>query len=255
MFTERGDHVLVEEYTYPTFVETALPLGLRITGVPMDEYGLRPDSLDNTLQSWNEAEEGKRPRIIYVIPTGQNPTGTTASLTRRRELYRIAQRWNLYILEDDPYYFVQFNGRGKENTSSPHQLVESLVPSYLNIDTDGRVFRMDTVSKVIAPGLRMGWVTASEQVIQRLVWAQETSVQNPSGLSQIVMLRLLQRWSQEGFGQWVWNLQSFYLTKRDTMKDVIDRFLPAEIVSYVLPQAGFYVGISLGRVSSLRVLY
>lgn len=243
MFTERGDHVLVEEYTYPTFVETGSPLGLKFTAVPMDEYGLRPDALDNMLQSWNEDEAGKRPRIMYLVPTGQNPTGATASPARRREVYRIAQRWNLYILEDDPYYFIQFNHQGTENISSPHELAKTLVPSYLSLDTDGRVFRMDTVSKVIAPGLRMGWVTASEQVIERLVWAQETSVQNPSGLSQIIMFKLLQCWSQDNFAKWVLNLQSFYLSKRDTLKDVIDKFLPSEIVSYVLPQAGYYVSV------------
>jgi aromatic amino acid aminotransferase I len=248
MFTERGDNIIVEEYTYPALMETASPLGVKCVPAKMDEYTLRPDALDELLRSWDEAKWGKRPRVIYLVPTGQNPSGATASLSRRREIYAVVQKWDLYILEDDPYYFIQFEPSLRTKTSgdrqcSPQELATALTPSYLSMDIDGRVLRMDTFSKVIAPGLRMGWVTASEQVVERLVRAQETSVQNPSGLSQLVTYRLFKNWSDIGFMNWILDIQSVYLTKRGVLATLIAKHLPPEIISYDLPKAGFFVSV------------
>jgi aromatic amino acid aminotransferase I len=249
MFTERGDHIIVEEYTYPAVMETGRPLGVRFTDVKIDEQGAIPESLDELLESWDEVHAGKRPRIIYLVPTGQNPTGATASPDRRRDIYRVAQKWDLYILEDDPYYFFQYEEpwhAGK--TTKPVELAKTLLPSYLSMDTDGRVFRMDSLSKIIAPGLRMGWITVSEQVAERFVRVQETSVQNPSGLSQFAMFKLLQHWSHEGFTQWILRLQSTYLSKRDVLKTLIDTHLPSSVISYDQPRAGFFVSFNPSRV-------
>ena len=172
MFTRPGDMILSEEYTFSAFVETARPLGVRVCGVPIDNQGLLPTEMDSLLTNWDQAARGARkPHLLYTVPTGQNPTGATQSAERRHALYAVCQKHDIHILEDEPYYFLQMQPYTGANApaipppASHADFIKSLVPSYLSIDTDGRVIRMDSFSKVIAPGSRIGWITAPAQVI------------------------------------------------------------------------------------------
>lgn len=244
MLTERGDCVLVEEYTYPTMVETSLPLGVRLVSVQMDNEGLDPAALEDLLRQWNPSISGKRPRILYTIPTGHNPTGVTASAERRSKIYEIAQLWGIYILEDDPYHFIQFQHEDRCLSTaqiSPQEMARKLAPSYLSIDVYGRVLRMDTVSKTIAPGLRIGWITAPQEIIERVTRVQETSVQSPSGFSQIFLLKLLEAWSDNGFVNRILHLQSIFRDQRDEFQKAVEKHLPPGIITYVKPTAGLFV--------------
>lgn len=186
MLAKPGDYLLVEQHTYTTVFETGLPLGIKFAQVRMDKDGLIPNDLDNILTNWDETVRGsKKPSLLYTVPTGQNPCGITQPLSRRQEIYRVAQKHNLFIVEDDPYYFIQLGlyktvNQATERPISVDDYIKALVPSYFSIDVDGRVLRMDLFSKIIAPDARMGWVTASEQVIERMVRVHEVSVQNPS---------------------------------------------------------------------------
>ncbi|KAE8146897.1 putative aromatic aminotransferase Aro8 [Aspergillus avenaceus] len=255
MFGRPGDYILVDEYTYPVVYETGLPLGYRFVSIKMDSEGMVPDSLETTLSHWNTEVKGSKPKLLYVIPAGQNPTGATTSLERKNAIYRIAQRHNLYLLEDDPYYFIQMplypNARSmdvkgcpaeRDFPSSVADCIGKLIPSYLSIDTDGRVFRMDSFSKIIAPGVRMGWVTASEQIIERMIRAHELSVQNPSGLSQLMLFKLLHdNWGHLGFARWLHHLQHEYGMRRDALLNALEQHVPRDIVSWQPPRAGFFV--------------
>lgn len=251
-FTERGSYVLVDEYTYPTAFESATPLGIRLVGIRIDEEGPIPEDMDEILAQWDqESRQGKKPYLLYTVPTGQNPTGATQSLQRRRDIYRVAQKHDLYILEDDPYYFIQMQSATTTSTMteshedggiSQEAFLASLVPSFLRLDTDGRVFRMDSFSKIIAPGSRIGWVTASEQIIDCLVRAHETSLQNPSGFSQIMLFKLLHEgWGHAGLFRWLSYLQSEYTKRRNNMMNACSKYLPPNIVSWTPPKAGFFV--------------
>lgn len=252
MLGQTGEHLLVEQHTYTTVFETGLPLGYRFTQVRIDQDGMLPDDLDHVLSTWDEAARlGKKPRVLYLIPTGQNPTGTTQPLARRQAIYRVAQKHDLFIIEDDPYYFIQMpayapgnagQSTAQQPVTSVQQYAETLVPSYLRLDTDGRVVRMDSFSKIIVPGARTGWVTASEQVIERMIRAHEVSTQNPSGFSQIALFKLLHdNWGHLGFVKWLTHLRGEYTKRRDVLLGACHDFLPREIVSWVPPSAGFFV--------------
>src|SRR5690606_8961568 len=103
MFCNRGDYVLFEEFTFSSAFETALPLGLRPVGVKMDGEGLLPESLDDILSNWDEAARGARkPVLLYTIPSGQNPTGATQSVSRRKAVYAMCQKHDIIIVEDEP---------------------------------------------------------------------------------------------------------------------------------------------------------
>ncbi|KAL8846339.1 MAG: hypothetical protein Q9221_008579 [Calogaya cf. arnoldii] len=244
----RGDYMMTEEYSFCTALETASPLGIKCLGLKMDEEGLLPSHMDDLLTNWSPSERGaKKPFLLYTVPTGQNPTGATQSAQRRRELYAVAQKHDLYILEDEPYYFLQmqpYTGPDAPDVpppSSHEAFLEALVPSLLSMDIDGRVMRMDSFSKVIAPGMRTGWITASAQIIERIVRQAEVSTQMPSGVSQLVLFKLLdETWGHEGYLDWLIWMRLEYTRKRDNIVIACEKFLPKEVASWVAPEAGMF---------------
>lgn len=142
---------------------------------------------------------------------GHNPTGIVLSLERRKEIYAVCSRYDVIIVEDDPYWYLQFPSaetgealsRGqpapekrkqpclKPSKSSGYDFLDSLVPSFLSVDVDGRVVRLDTFSKTIAPGCRLGWITAQPELVSRYLRIAETSTQQPSGFVQSMVAELV----------------------------------------------------------------
>ena len=159
MFAEPGHALLVEGPTYTgalSFLETQ-PIDL--VPVATDAEGIVPESLDQILADWpNSNPSGKkdqpRPQALYTVPVGGNPTGVSTSLERKKKTYAIAQKYDLIIVEDDPYYYLQFD--------------EQRTPSYLSMDIDGRVLRLDSMSKILSSGIRIGWATGPKPLIERM---------------------------------------------------------------------------------------
>ncbi|KAL9097366.1 MAG: hypothetical protein Q9163_006351 [Psora crenata] len=254
MFLTRGDYILTESYTFCTAAETARPLGAHWVGVAMDAEGLLPSSLDSILTHWDPHSHHNKPKpwLLYTVPSGQNPTGATQSLQRRQEIYHLAQKHDLFIIEDDPYYFLQMqpytgpNAPAVPPPSSHEAFLNSLVPSLLSLDTDGRVIRLDSFSKVIAPGMRMGWITASEQIVERFIRHSEVSVQSPAGTSQIILFKLLEEtWGHAGYLQWLINLRLEYTKRRDNLLQACEAYLPRDVASWSPPMAGMFLWIKI----------
>ncbi|KAL2008574.1 hypothetical protein VTN00DRAFT_6768 [Thermoascus crustaceus] len=248
IFCERGDYIITEEYTFSTALETAHPLGIRAAAVKMDEQGLLPESLDDVLTNWDEKARGARkPYLLYTVPSGQNPTGATQSIERRREVYKVAQKHDLYIVEDEPYYFLQMqpytraDGPSVPAPSNHKEFLKALIPSFLSIDVDGRVLRLDSFSKVVSPGSRVAWIVASEQIVERFTRHFECSTQNPSGISQLILFKLLdEQWGHSGYLDWLINLRMQYTNRRNTIVQACEKYLPTEVASWTPPTAGMF---------------
>jgi aromatic amino acid aminotransferase I / 2-aminoadipate transaminase len=242
---ERGDYILAEEYAFASALETAAPLGIRIAGVKMDEQGLLPGDLDDVLSNWDEKVRGAaKPRVLYIVPSGQNPTGATQSTERRAEVYKVCQKHDIFIVEDEPYYFLQMQPYKSDvpPPSTREEFLKVLLPSFLKIDVDGRVLRLESFSKVLAPGSRVGWIVASEQIIQRFIYHFETSTQNPSGFSQMCLFKLLDEgWGHSGYLDWLMHLRLEYTRRRDILLEACEEHLPQEVVTWVPPSAGMFV--------------
>ena len=249
MFLEkgRGDKVLMEEYTFSTAQETMEALGIGVVGVAMDGEGLVPAALRDVLEGWDEGAMGRKPHVLYTVPAGQNPTGASLGSERVREIYSICEKHDIFIIEDDPYYLLQMgpydpSSHGGPSPASLPSFLSSLPTSFLSIDTSGRVLRLDSFSKVLAPGSRMGWVTGSAQVIERFLRHCESS-QGPSGFSQAALYVLLEReWGHEGFLKWLARLGGEYTGRRDKLLRACDEFLPKEVAKWDVPNAGMFVG-------------
>ncbi|KAI9879971.1 MAG: Aromatic/aminoadipate aminotransferase 1, partial [Pleopsidium flavum] len=247
-FTTRGEYIMSEEYTFATAVETAGPMGVKVIGIKMDEQGLLPSNMDDILTNWDEHARGaKKPWLLYTVPSGQNPTGATQGRERRKQIYQVAQKHDIYILEDEPYFFLQmqpYTGPNAPDVPPPashEEFIKALIPSLLSMDVDGRVMRMDSFSKVLSPGSRVGWITASEQIIERLLRHTEVSTQHPSGISQILLYKLLEEaWGHAGYLDWLINLRVQYTKRRDNICYACEMYLPKEIASWNPPAAGMF---------------
>lgn len=246
-FVTRGDSILVEEYSFSSALETVHAQGVNTIPVAMDAEGILPDALEKMLDQW----VGPKPKLLYTIPTGQNPTGSCLSAERRRAIYKLAQKHDFIIIEDEPYYFLQMDAyttdESKRESKKVHdheEFVLALVPSFISMDTDGRVLRLDSVSKVLAPGLRLGWVVGQERLLERFVRIHEVSIQCPSGLSQSLVNSLFQKWGQSGFMDWLLGIRAEYTHSRDVAIDAVNKYFPKEVTSFEPPVAGMFFTVT-----------
>lgn len=248
MFCEknRGDAVLTDEFSFSTALEAIVPLGIKAVGISVDNQGILPEVMDELLSNWDAKARGSRkPHVLYTVPSGQNPTGATQSLERRQAIYKVAQKHDIYILEDEPYYFLQMEPYKSTTSKAPSdvkEFIESLIPTYVSLDVDGRVMRLDSFSKVLMPGSRHGWVVASEQIIERFQRHAEVTTQGPNGLSQVLLHKLLdETWGHEGYLRWLMDLRSVYTVKRDALLAACEKHLPTDLITWTPPAAGMFV--------------
>ncbi|KAI9148821.1 Aromatic amino acid aminotransferase [Paramyrothecium foliicola] len=228
LLCEHDDFVLVEEFTYPSAQALWIPLGVKAVPVAADAQGIRSNDLRSLLTGWDETARGsRRPRILYLVSVGSNPTGITISAQRRKEIYEICIEFDIVIVEDDPYYFLQFPGYEPTkseiafNAKPTAEFLKDLVPSFLSMDKQGRVIRLESFSKTLFPGLRLGYFVANPIFTERLLRATEVETQDPAGLSQAFVLSLLGRWGVDGYLTWLQSLQFQYRTRRDWLLDAM----------------------------------
>ncbi|KAI0672751.1 pyridoxal phosphate-dependent transferase [Trametes maxima] len=218
---EPGDFFLADEFSFSSITNAPLSQGIKWVGVKMDDGGMIPEELEKVLANWNPAR-GRRPHVLYIVPCGQNPTGSTLSLERRKLIYEIAQRFDLMIIEDDPYYYLQYDEPSAPTTSFSTPFARSL----LSLDTDGRVLRVDSFSKIMAPGMRLGWITSSAFFHEHLVSYTDSSTHHPHGFGQMLITEMLSGpggWRLEGFDRWVRSLRTEYHRRRAFFLELFER--------------------------------
>lgn len=230
-FCNPGEGVLTSEWTYPSAIATMAPCGIRAVPVSMDGQGMSSNALREVLVSWDAQTHGMpRPHVMYCVPVGQNPTGATMQMQRKKEIYDICVEFDIIIVEDDPYYFLQEGpyilpyqraSALKESEPGDEEYLRSLAPSFLAFDYQGRVVRLDTFSKTIAPGSRLGWFTCNPLFAERLERQSETSTQAPCGFGQSLVTKLLLDWKFTGYLRWLKGLGVEYRRRRDFFIDCI----------------------------------
>jgi 2-aminoadipate transaminase len=171
VFIDPGDTVLIEEPSYFSAMQTFRSAGARLIGIPADSEGqLRLDILESMLSKYH-------PKLIYVLPTFQNPTGRVMNLAVREQLLQLAYRYKTIIVEDDPYSDFRYSGNP--------------LPPIRALDRHDHVIYVSTFSKLIGSGLRMGWLNAPKQVIRQLAIAKQMADLHTSTLSQVLMERMI----------------------------------------------------------------
>jgi 2-aminoadipate transaminase len=225
VFINPGDRILVEEPTYLGALQAWNAYGAEYVTVPMDDNGMVTEALENALRSGV--------KFIYVLPNFQNPTGVTLSLERRQELIEIADRYGVPIIEDDPYGQLRYEG---EN-----------LPSIVSMDNDfrrngsneyrGNVIYLSTFSKTLAPGLRLAWVIAPNQVIKKLVQAKQGADLHTATFNQIVAFEV----GRGGFlDRHIWLIRRIYGERRNLMLDAMEELFPPG-VQWTKPKGGLFL--------------
>ena len=215
VLVDPGDVVVVEEPTYFPAITAFRAAGARIIGVPLDEDGLRTDILEEILQR-------NHPKLIYTMPSHQNPTGIDMSMRRRRELLSLAARYRVPILEDDAYGELSYD--------------HEPLPTLKSMDRDGHVIYLSTFSKAVYSGLRIGWMIGHAKLIKRVVSVKQTADLHSSSLSQYLLEPFLDR----GFAHHIEKMRVEYREKRDLMCDALERYAP-DGVAWNRPVGGYYI--------------
>lgn len=223
LFLDPGDVVIAEGPSYVTAMVVFRSFQAEVAHVEMDEHGIVPESLRATIARLEAA--GKRLKLLYTVPSFQNPMGVTLSWQRRMEVLEIARAHGILVLEDDPYGLLYFD------EAPPHAM--------RSVEEDGVVY-LGTFSKTLAPGLRVGWVLAPHAIREKLILANEAAVLSPSSFSQTVISEYLS--SADWRGQ-IDVFRGVYRERRDAMLAALREHLPS--LTWTTPQGGFYVWLSL----------
>ncbi|CNF23313.1 GntR family transcriptional regulator [Mycobacterium tuberculosis] len=224
IFVDPGDVVLAEAPSYVGALGTFASYQADVVHVPLDEGGLIPSALRETLSSLRA--QGRTVKFLYTVPTFQNPAGVTLTAARRAQILEICAEYDVLIVEDNPYGLLGFD-------AEPMRA--------LRADDAERVLYLGSFSKTIASGLRVGWVLAPHAVRAKLVLAAESAILCPSNFSQLAVREYLatQPWREQ-----IKDFRELYRERRDAMLESLDQLMP-DGCTWTRPAGGFFVWLTL----------
>ena len=230
-FVDPGDTVLVEQPTYLCALDVFKSYGAKFVGVDMDEQGMKMDSLEEALQAHPET------KLVYTVPNFQNPTGRTMVVERRQKLAELAEKYDVYVLEDNPYGEIRFAGHH--------------VPAVKSFDKSGHVFYMSTFSKTLAPGFRLGWVVADQDVVNKLTVLKQSADLHTDNLAQYAVVEFLKHNDLDAH---VKEISALYGKRKQLMADGIKQYFPAG-VKYTDPEGGMFLWVEVPGVDDTVELF
>jgi 2-aminoadipate transaminase len=220
-----GDVVVAEGPTYPGAVPTFGAYEADVVQIEMDSDGMRIDLLEATLDQLER--EGRRPKFIYTVPTFQNPAGVTMALGRRHRLVQLAAQRELLVLEDNPYGLLRYEG-------------EPLPPLYA-LDGGEYVIYLGTFSKILSPGLRLGWTAAPRPVLEKFNLGKQGADLCSSTFAQHFVIEYF---AQRDWRQLLGALSELYRRRRDTMLDALAEHFPRQ-AEWTRPRGGLFIWATL----------
>jgi len=217
-----GDTIICENPSFIGSLNSFRSFEINLAGVDVEADGMSIEVLENQIKSNQKA------RFIYTIPNFQNPSGVTMSLEKRKKLYDLAKQYGLLILEDNPYGDIRFSG---EN-----------IPSIKSFDEDGIVIYAGSFSKVLAPGIRVGYCIAPAEIIAKLVVCKQTSDVHSNIWGQIICHEFMTNYDYEGH---LSKNCKIYAKKANLMMDLIDKYLLPAGITYTRPEGGLFIWCKL----------
>ena len=220
-FCNEGDVVLCENPTFIGSLNSFRSNGARTVGVEMGPDGIDPDALERAIK------ENPRVKLLYLIPTFQNPSGITTSSLKRRRIYEIAKKYSLPILEDNPYGELRFAG--------------GEIPTIKSMDTEGLVIYCSSFSKILSAGMRLGFVVAPEAIISKMAVAKQGEDVHTNIFFQMLCYRFMTECDLDGHIQ---KIRALYRHKCGLMLSELEKHLPKEI-SFTRPEGGLFIWCTL----------
>ena len=221
VFLDEGDIVLCESPSYLGALNAFKGYKPRIMEVPTDKEGMITEGLEKILK------ENDRVKFIYVIPDFQNPTGVTWSLDRRKKFMEVVNKYEIPVIEDNPYGELRYEGE--------------FLPALKSFDTKGLVIYLGTFSKIFCPGYRLGWTCASKDILQKFITCKENSDLQTSTIGQRELSKYIDDYDLD---EHVEKIKSTYKKRRDLMLDCMEKEFP-EGVSFTHPHGGLFTWVKL----------
>lgn len=218
----RGDVVLCEEPSFVGSLNSFRSLGGHLVGVPMEADGMDMEALENLLKTTANV------KMIYTIPNFQNPTGITMSMDKRRRLYALAKEYDVLVIEDNPYGDLRFAGEH--------------VPAIKSLDESGNVMYVGTFSKVLAPGIRVGYAVAPKQLLQKMIVCKQGEDVHTGIWAQMIAHAFMTGYDFDAHLQ---HLREIYRHKAELMISLIEKYLVPSGITYQPVEGGLFVWCSL----------
>jgi len=225
IFVNPGDTVIVEEPSYIGALQACASMQAVFCTVPVDKDGMQMDILEDRLKELQKAHI--RPKFVYTVPNFQNPVGATMTLERRKKLIELANKYDLLIVEDDPYGEIRFEGEP--------------IPSLLALGGKDHVVALRTFSKISFPGLRLGWIVAREDIMNKIVLGKQAADLCSPSLTQYIAYEFISRGWLDEYDDVV---RREYLKKKNAMIAALEQYFPAGI-NWTDPQGGFFVWVKV----------
>ena len=230
-FVDPGDTVLVEQPTYLCALDVFRSYGANFASVEMDEDGMKMDALEEALKA------NPNTKLIYTVPNFQNPTGRTMTEERRKQLAELAEKYDVYVLEDNPYGEIRFAGQH--------------VPAVKSFDKSGHVLYMSTFSKTLAPGFRLGWLVADEDVVNKLTVLKQSADLHTDNLAQFAVAQFF---ADNDVDAHVKEISDLYGKRKDLMLEGTKKYFP-EGVKYTNPEGGMFLWVEVPGVDDTVELF
>ncbi|MBC7080795.1 MAG: PLP-dependent aminotransferase family protein [Thermoplasmatales archaeon] len=227
VFIDEGDVIFTALPTYLGAINAFLAYGAKLVGVPLDEDGMRVDLLEEKIKELKK--KGEKLKMIYTVPTFQNPAGVELSEERRKRMIELANEHNLIIVEDEPYERLRFEGK-------PLKAIKSY-------DKEGRVIYMATFSKILAPGFRLAYVIGSEELSKKMLVAKQSMDLCPPGITQIVAYHYIKNGYIE---RHIPKIIEMYKRKRDIMLNSLEEYFPHGC-KWTRPKGGMFLWVELPK--------
>lgn len=216
-----GDVVLCESPSFIGALNAFRSLGAKLVGIPLNDDGIDTAKLEEAMKANPNA------KLLYLIPTFHNPAGITSTLENRKAVYELARKYDIVIIEDNPYGDLRFSG---EN-----------VPTYKSMDVDGRVVYCGSFSKVLSAGMRIGFVNANKELISKIVVAKQVEDVHTNVLFQMICARYITEYDLDAH---IENIRKLYAHKAGLMISALEKYMP-DCVKFTRPEGGIFLWCTL----------
>ncbi len=221
VFCNEGDTVICENPTFIGGLNAFRSCGYNTVGVPIEEDGMNVEALEETIKATPNA------KLLYIIPTFQNPAGITTSLEKRKAIYEVCKKYGLMILEDNPYGELRFAG--------------TEIPTIKSLDTEGLVIYCSSFSKILSAGMRVGFVVAPEEVAAKMVVAKQSEDVHTNQFFQMLCYKFMTECDLDAH---IAMIREVYGRKCRLMLDCLEKELPAA-VKFTRPEGGLFIWVTL----------
>ncbi|MBQ3038696.1 MAG: PLP-dependent aminotransferase family protein [Clostridia bacterium] len=227
----KGDKIIVESPSFIGSLNAFRTYECELVGVEVEADGMNIEALEKALA------ENDGVKMIYTIPTFQNPTGTTMPLSKRQKLIELANKYDVLVLEDNPYGDLRFSGEE--------------VPTLKSLDTEGRVIYAGSFSKILSPGMRLGYIIGAEELLTKIEILKQVNDVHTPVLTQMMCVEFMEKYDID---EYIEKNRELYGRKCSAMLEAMDEYFPKGKVKWTVPEGGIFMWCECPDVSDISVL-